>query len=157
MTIQYATPGLTSLTTRQLGTLTPKPTWVSGTDPGANTEATLTVPAGEYWVVHGGFCKIVCSAQSANRNVKILWRTEDSGNFFAPYANLGCNAAANETISFIHSSTAEDTQFNSQGWSVASQTFPFVLPPASVGTTATTNLQSSDNLTALFCLREVVE
>ena len=55
MTIQYATPGLTSLTTRQLGTLTPKPTWVSGTDPGANTEATLTVPAGEYWVVYGGF------------------------------------------------------------------------------------------------------
>lgn len=115
----------------------------TGTDPGAGAEATVTVPAGEYWVVHGLLLTLVTSATVANRRVEI--QIDNGTTVFFRLAHAA-DQAASLTWRYQYANHGYRDAAVTGTNNVANIGMPvFTLGPGYRIQTSTTNLQAGDD------------
>ena len=118
-------------------------------DPAAGVEATLTVPTGEIWIVHGAVIQLVTAATAGSRRVHLVVESPQSGSnsnrdFFG-----NTDQIISETKKYTFAplgNISDETDDNDIVINIPDQ---LVLRPTDTISTQTTNLAAGDNFTPL--------
>ena len=124
---------------------------ISGANPAAGVEPTITVPDGQWWRLHWVSFQLITDATVDNRRVHLRFDPDTAGlqRFFS---SVDHSASKTRTYTFAHFGHALD-ETDDQAI-MAPLPWPFMVEPNCAISTDTTALAAGDDFSAMTLLRE---